>query len=254
MVRKDVRGWRENTSLRRQIEMTNRLKSEKAPTSALFDLPAAPPSLANLKVVKAEQNKATAKLTYYGKVDFGVGGEPTDNLYVLSFVEERGGWKYDGAEFVNLMALPDVRKQLNQGDRSYLDGDDFRADGRVPKIPPQVGNVEYVAKVYSFCPGRAVDVTVNGASQHRFQNTQDAQVVIGGAKGGKNSISFKIRELEGGTGKEAFTVRVYLMNEKAGAKPVKVYEYLVQEGGNVAGSRSAQFIVSPAHGKAVRRK
>lgn len=39
-----------------------------------------------------EAQRAYAKLVYYGKIDFGVGGDPTDNLLVVDFVQENTGW------------------------------------------------------------------------------------------------------------------------------------------------------------------
>ena len=253
-IQKNYNSWKNVTSYRRQVEIRNRLLSAKAPfPGAIFATPTPPPSLKGLKAVKADAQNGTAKLTYHGPIDFGVGGEPTNNLYVISYVEEAGKWKYDGSEFVSLVALPDVRKQLDAGDLSYLESPDFRASGQRGKIPTPVDPARYIAKVYTFCPGRVVNVKVNG-SEHRFQDTQDAQVVIGGGKDGRNSISFTTKRMEGSTGKEAFTVRVYLMNENAGATPVKVYEYLVNEGGAVKASVSTSFTVSPEQGRKVLKR
>ncbi len=255
MVRKDARSWQSLTSQRRQVEVKNRILSAKAPfPRALFDTPTAPPSIRGLKMVGALEKHGIAKVTWFGKVNFGIGGDPTNNLYVVSFLNEGGRWKYDGAEFVNLMALPDVRKQLESGDTSFIKGADFQPVSKRPPVPKSVDRVKYIAKVYAFCPGRAVDVSINGISQHRFQNDQQAQVVIGGAKDGKNSISCKIRTLEGGLGNEAFTVRVYLVNENDLKTPVKIYEYLVNEGGKVKPSLNGSFAITPDLGRRLLRR
>jgi len=255
MVRKDARAWQSLTSQHRQIEVKNRILSAKAPfPRALFDTPTAPPSMRGLKMVRAQEKRGIAKITWFGKVNFGVGGDPTNNLYVASFLNEGGKWKYDGAEFVNLMALPDVRKQLEAGNNSFVAGADFQPSSKRPPVPKAVGKVKYIAKVYAFCPGRAVDVSINGMSHHRFQNDQQAQVVIGGAKDGKNSITLKTRTLEGGRGNEAFTVRVYLVNENDLKTPVKIYEYLVNEGGKIKSSLKGSFTITPERGRNLLRR
>ena len=241
-VKKDYRSWKQLTSQRRQISVRNKIISAKAPFPAsIFETPVPPPSIRGLKILKADQKGQTAKVTYFGPVDFGVGGTPTDNLYVVSYINENGRWTYDGAEFVNLMALPEVRTQLNAGTLDYLKSDDFKANGDVA-APTPIDQVQHVAKVYVFCPGRKVEVTVNG-SDHTFIDAQEAEIIVGGARSGENKVAFKATRLEGSTGKEAFTVRVYLMNEAPTEKPVKVYEYLRNEGGAVDSSVKDAFQV-----------
>ncbi len=119
LVKKDAATWQRVTAEHRRAEVRNRIVSEKRPfPAAVFDLPAPPPTLTGLQFLDAKKNGATAKSAYFGKVDFGVGGEPTDNLLVLSFIRGAGGWLYDKADFVNLAALPDVRAELAGGDLS----------------------------------------------------------------------------------------------------------------------------------------
>lgn len=231
IVQKDYRAWQQVTAAHKQVEVRNRIVSEKlAFPAAVFELPTPPPSLAGLKFLEAIQNGRTAKAAYFGKVDFGVGGKPTENLLVLSFVHNGKHWTYDKADFVNLTALPDVRKELASGDISYLKGvPEARPSGAVPPTPVAVNPASTIAKVYVFCPGREVQVHVNKVSRHRFANAKEAEVVIGGAREGLNEVQYSISKLEGGTGVEALTIRVYLMSEIQGAKPVKVFEYQVAE-------------------------
>ena len=248
IVRKDARQWQALTAAHRQAEVRNRLASEKRPfPAAVFDLPAPPPTLAGLKHLQTSVKGATAKATFFGAVDFGVGASPTDNLLVLSFVAEAGRWKYDRADFVNLAALPEVRKEVRAGDLSYLrETPEFQATGQVPPTPVLVPPAKYIAKVYAFCPGREVQVQVNQISRHRFANAQEAEIVIGGARDGRNEITFAAKPLAGAKGDEAFTVRVYLMSEVPGTKPIKAYEYLVKEGDKVQGFGTGTFVVDPA--------
>lgn len=245
VIRKDARTWQQVTAEHRQVEVRNRILSEKLPfPAAVFDLPAPPPSLAGLKFLEASRNGRTAKVAYFGKVDFGVGGEPSDNLLLLSFVQGPQHFMYDRADFVNLTALPDVRKELAAGDVSYLKGvPEAQPSGVVPPTPIAVQPATTIAKVYVFSPGREVEVLVNKVSRHRFANAKEAETVIGGARLGANEVQYSIKKLEGGTGQEALTIRVYLLSEVAGVKPIKVFEYQLAEKETFQPFGSGNFIL-----------
>ena len=244
MLRKDFPAWQRTTAEYRQVETRNRIVSEKRPfPGSVFEVPAPPPPLDGLKMIHLSQKGATAKAAFFGKVNFGIGGEPTDNVLVLSFVSA-GGWRYDRADFVNLAALPEVRAELAAGNLKYVaETPDFQATGVVPPTPAAVGPAKYIAKVYVFSPGREVQVQVNQFSRHRFANAKEAEIVVGGAKDGANSVAYTIKGLEGGTGKEALTIRVYLMSEIEGTKPLKAFEYQVNEGEEVKGFGTGTFTV-----------
>lgn len=248
IIRRDAASWQRVTAPHRRMEVKNRIVSEKrAFPAAVFDLPAPPPSIAGLRFLEASQNGPTAKASYYGKIDFGVGGEPSDNLLVLSFVRGGAGWLYDRADFVNLAALPAVRKELAAGDLKYLkETPEARPSGVVPSIPIEAPPAKYIAKVYVFCPGREVQVQVNKISRHRFANAKEAEIVIGGAVDGPNEVQFSTRKLEGATGKEAMTIRVYLMSETPGVKPLKVFEYQVAENAEAKPFGTSAFVVDAA--------
>lgn len=248
VIRKDAATWQRTTAPHRRMEVKNRILSEKrAFPAAVFDLPAPPPALAGLKFLEAKQNGATAKASYFGKIDFGVGGSPSDNLLVLSFTGGGGGWFYDRADYVNLAALPEVRKELAAGDLGYLkETPEAQPSGVVPSTPIEVGVAKYIAKVYVFCPGREVRVQVNKISHHRFANAKEAEVVIGGARDGVNEVQYAIRKLEGGTGKEAMTIRVYLMSEVEGVQPVKIFEHQLAEGAAAKPFGTETFTVDAA--------
>lgn len=256
MIRKDANAWQRVTAEHRRVEVRNRIVSEKLPfPGAIFNLPAPPPALTGLRFLEAKQNGATAKSSYFGKVDFGVGGEPTDNLLVLSFVKEGAGWLYDRADFVNLTGLPAVRTELAGGELKYLkETPEAQPSGIVPPVPVSANPAKYVAKVYVFCPGREVKVQINRISHHRFANAKEAEVVIGGASDGMNEVQYAIKPLEGGTGKEAMTIRVYLRSEAAGADPVKIFQYQIAEGEAVKPFGTERFDVTPAVAASVGRK
>lgn len=248
MIRRDPSIWQRVTAEHRRVEVRNRIVSEKQPFPAtVFNLPAPPPSLQGLHFLTAKQNGPTAKAAYFGKVDFGVGGEPTDNLLVLSFVKGNGGWLYDRADYVNLVALPTVRKELAAGNLKYLkETPEAQPSGKIPPTPIAAPTAKYIAKVYVFCPGREVEVQVNKISRHRFANAKEAEVVIGGALEGPNEVQYTVKKLKGGTGKEVMTIRVYLMSEVAGKKPVKVFEYQIAAGEKPKSVDTGSFIVDAA--------
>ena len=232
MIRRDASIWQRVTAEHRRVEVRNRIVSEKLPFPAsVFDLPTVPPTVRGLKLLEAKENGPTAKASYFGKIDFGVGGTPSDNLLVLSFVKGNGGWLYDRADFVNLEALPSVRKELALGNLKYLrETPETQPSGKIPTIPVAVQPAKHVAKVYVFCPGREVEVEVNKVSRHHFANAKEAEVVIGGALDGANEVKYTIKKLPGSSGKEAMTLRVYLMPEISTSKPLKIFEYQINEG------------------------
>jgi hypothetical protein len=248
VIRRDAASWQRVTAPHRRMEVKNRILSEKrAFPATVFDLPAPPPAISGLNFLEAKQNGPTAKASYFGKVDFGVGGAPSDNLLVLSFVHGGAGWLYDRADFVNLAALPEVRRELAAGELKYLkETPEAQPSGVVPPVPIEARPAKYIAKVYVFCPGREVRVQVNKISQHRFANAKEAEVVIGGAVDGPNELQFATKKLDGATGKEAMAIRVYLMSEVEGVKPVKVFEYQVEESGEVKHFGTSHFIVDAA--------
>ncbi|MCP5535841.1 MAG: hypothetical protein H7A51_06350 [Akkermansiaceae bacterium] len=255
MVANNHTAWQQITATHRKLAIQNRVLSEKGAWPAdVFKLPTAPPALDGLRLLRARNKGMTAKSVYFGKVDFGVGGEPTENLLVLSFVYEGRGWKYDTAEFVNLSNLKDVRAQIKSGNLAYVDGEDFLPTGVVPPRPIVVPRAKYIAKVYTFCPGREVRVRVNNVSEHRFQDTQQAEVVVGGAKDGANQLWYSIKDLPGYKGDDPITVRVYLFSQINGVKPVKVYQYQTAKGEKPKAQGSVIFHVDAATGAKILGK
>ena len=248
LIQKDARVWQQVTAEHRKVEVKNRILSEKLSfPAAVFDLPTPPPGLTGLKFLEASRNGRTAKAAYFGKVDFGVGGEPTDNLLVLSFVLGPQHFLYDRADFINLTALPEVRKELAAGDLTYLKGvPEAQPSGEVPRTPIEVQSASTIAKLYVFCPGREVEVQINKVSRHRFVNAKEAETVIGGARDGLKEVQYSIKKLEGGTGEEALTIRVYLLSEIQGVKPIKACEYQILEKAKFEPFGTKNFVLDAA--------
>ncbi|MEP4079313.1 hypothetical protein [Haloferula sp.] len=245
MVTSNARQWQALTSKHRQVEVRNRILSEKRSFPAsVFQVPSPPPALNGLRTIHVSQRGATAKAAFYGKVDFGIGGTPTENIMVVSYTNEGGRWKYDRAEFVNLTALPEVRKELATGELKYVrETPEFQATGVIPRTPIAVNRAQYIAKAYVYCPNREVEMQINQVSSHKFKNTKEAQIIAGGAKDGPNNVVYRIKPLKGCTGTEALAIRVYLMSEIAGTKPIIAYEYKVEEGGSVKPYDKGTFVI-----------
>ena len=219
------------------------MSEKKAFPGTLFSVPVVPPTLKGLKALRVSSRGATATAVYFGKIDFGVGGDIPENLLVVTYVNEAGMWKYSEVDFIRLNELKDVRAQLKAGNLKYVNQAAFAPDGKVPVKPIEVRGAQYIAKVYVFCPGREVRMKVNKVSDHRFQNTKMSEVVIGGAHQGLNEVQFSTKALEGSTGKEALSIRVYMMSAIPGVAPVKVYEYQVPAEGVVKPFGSGNFMV-----------
>ena len=252
MIAHNYRAWYESTATHRRKLLENRINSEKGSWPAdIFDIPADPPSIKGLRLLRARSKGMTAKSVYFGRVDFGAGGGPANNLLVLSFVYEGRGWKFDTAEFINLDNIKDVRAQIVAGNLSYVDSEDFLPTGIKPDIPATVPRAKYIAKVYSYCPGREVKVRINRISSHRFQDNQESEVIIGGARDGLNELVYEIRDLPGYQGSDPFTLRIYLMSQIEGVRPVKVYQYQTEKGQRPKASGSATFRVNPETGASI---
>ncbi len=243
MATKDFKIWDSITYSERKKEIRNKIYSEKfSYPQEVFAIPFLPPAIKDLKLLQSKANGVNGKAVFFGKVDFGVGGSPTDNLMVVSFVNQQAFWRFAGAEYVNLSGLPAVRSAIMKGDYTYLNGSDFQpAPVRIKNTISLTGPVQIIAKAYVYCPGRSVQAIVNGKSNHFFQNAKQAEVVIGGLKKGRNEMQFRVNKLPGGQGNEPLTVRVYAMSQVKGVKPVKVYEYLVKEKGSPKPVQTAAF-------------
>ena len=254
MLQKNLQNWSAVTAAHRQVAIKNRIHSERRRVaSTLFNLPAAPPDTRKLRMLDVKVKGPTANVIYFGPVDFQVGVKPPNNLLVLSFVKEGVRWKYDTADFVNLAALPEVRTQLEAGQLNHLARAEFMPKGMVERPPVELrGPVKYIAKTYVYCPGREVRVNVNKMSRHLYQNTKESEVVIGGARDGRNEVQFAIKQLPGGQGIEPMVIRVYLLSQVQGVKPIKKFEYLVPENGKPKPFGTMFFNVTPADAKYLR--
>lgn len=227
LTRGDYEMWRDATAVFRQRMVRNQAISEKKKfPDSLFHLEMKLPSLEGLKYVGMVEKGATAAMTYFGKVDFGVGGNPSDGALVLLFVYENGEWKYDTSRYFNLGQLPAVKKRLAAGDATVLrEQDGFQPTGQIPPSPALCPAPHYIAKIYVDCPGRRVVANINGISNHVFEDTRDAVVISGGLRGGQNTLSYTIEDAGRGTPSH-FGLAVFIMPEVPGNIPGDAYHYV----------------------------
>ncbi len=75
MVSKDAGLWKRCISTTKQIKVRNLIWSERRPfPQTVFASPIAPPDIRKLQAMRVRVQGRTAKSTYFGKVDFGIGG------------------------------------------------------------------------------------------------------------------------------------------------------------------------------------
>lgn len=224
-VNSDYRGWQRYTAAYRQMRVRNQAVSEKRPfPSSVFNTPIKPPSLAGLKLLGVLKNGNSAAATYFGAVDFGVGGVPKSNPITLLFVREANGWKYDTARFFNLEKMQGLRNKLAKGGDNVLEEEGFQPLSAIPPTAPPCKAPRFIAKIFVDCPGRIVKASVNRISQHEFSDTRTAEVIWGGADFGQNSITLKVEDDPGAEAKGPLVVSVYLMPQIEGNLPVKAYD------------------------------
>lgn len=231
MLRENYEGWQQTTSAYRKMKVRNLAVSEKKPFPAsLFAQRMSPASLMPLKYIGTIVKGPTAAATYFGKVDWGIGGSPTENALVLLFTYEKGSWKYDQARFFNLGNLPSVKDRLRNRDAKVLaEQDGFQPLGYIPPVPAPCPAPRYIAKVFTDCPGRKVDVVINNVSSHSFENTRMAEVVSGGLKDGPNSISLNISPVTNAKEKGPMILEIFIMPETQGNIPGRAFRMTLNE-------------------------
>lgn len=224
MVRQNYEGWQKTTSAYRKVKVRNMAVSEKRPwPQSLFNQHISPPSLLPLRYIGSVVKGPTAAATYFGKVDWGIGGAPSENAYVLLFTNERGEWKYDQARFFNLAQLPKVRERLRNNDATVLEEQDgFQPTGIIPPVPPVCPVPQYIGKIFVDCPGRIVKARINNVSDHVFEDARMAEVISGGLRNGINSIDLNVTPAPNGK-PGPLNIMVYVMPETVGNFPGQAY-------------------------------
>jgi len=233
LAKKDLAAWEQVTALSRQIQIRNRIVSEKAPfPRAFFDDPIQAPSLGGLVALGCFNRGETATSVYFGKADFGLGVDPsqiTDNLLVLAFMKDDGIWKFDKLRIVKIGNDGEILLKIRNQDFSFLKGIEFQPPLSVPPIPQPVNQPDYIAELWITSIGYEVEIIVNGNLSATIINASSKELVIGGVQRGKNSIEIKTKPLTEikGNGTPKVEVAIYAQIKKGNIK--RVYHYRPEE-------------------------
>ncbi len=240
MIRGNEHAWRSSTTASRQAKVRNLIISQKGTfPHDFFNQQQEPPRLENFQFVGAITgcNDRTLAATYVGNMQLG-DGKAEENAFVLEFVYENGKWKLDQTRFFNLSKLPEVRKRLHAKDLSILkEQDGFQPYSSIPRTPVACRAPELIGKVFVDCPGRDIRMTINGISEHEFGDERRADVISGGLKRGRNTISYTI-ETASGQQHPSMAIGIFVMPETPGNHPVCVFDHILDaqdaaEGGTI---------------------
>ncbi|MEM9281798.1 MAG: hypothetical protein AAGA96_08230 [Verrucomicrobiota bacterium] len=199
VVTQNHQQWEASTAYSRQIEIRNRIVSQKLPfPEAFFADPLKPPSLDGMIALGVLSTGQTATSTYYGKANFGAepGTTISDNLMVLHFLLEEGAWKFDRLRLVKTGNDAELLLQIRNSDFSFLNGIEFQPAQQLPPLPQPVNTPDLLAEIWVDSTGYEITVTVNGIPNGTFSNIKTAELLIGGLRNGENRIQLQIKPLE----------------------------------------------------------
>ena len=228
--RKDENSWRRSTSNSRQMRVRNLIISSRGEFPRDFFKSAEnAPLLENFRYVGSLTacNGRTLAATYIGRMQLG-DSTPKENAFVLLFVFEDGKWKLDQTRFFDLSHLPNVLKRLQEKDISVLrEQDGFHPYDKMPTVPPACRAPELIGKVFVDCPGRNIEMRINGVSIHDFDDERRADVISGGLKRGENTITYTIRNSAASSDRPRMGIGLFVMPETPGNHPVCVFDHLL---------------------------
>ena len=250
--RGDETAWRNSTSTARQMKVRNLIISERGSFPRDFFRSAQQaPQLENFRFVGALSGCAgrTMAATYLGKMQLG-DAEAKQNAFVLEFVHENGKWRLDQTRFFDLSKLPDVLKRLERRDLSVLrEQDGFHPYPSIPTVPPACANPELIGKVFVDCPGREIEMRINGVSIHHFDDERRADTISGGLKRGANTVTYSIKPSSNEQDHPSMAIGLFVMPETEGNRPVCVFDHILDaedeaNGGNFTFSVTNEQIAS----------
>lgn len=249
VLRGDESAWRRSTSSSRQVKVRNMIISERGQFPKDFFRGAQnAPQLENFRYVGALGGCGgkTMAATYIGKMKLG-NAQPKENAFVLLLVSEPGGWKLDQTRFFDLSHLPQVLKRLKARDLTVLrEQDGFHPYSAVPPTPPTCGAPELIGKVFVDCPGRVVEMRINGISLHEFEDERRADTISGGLRRGTNTITYTIRDSSRSQNRPSLGIGLVVMPETQGNHPVWVFDHIL-DAKDTAHGGSFTFNVTPEH-------
>ena len=245
--RGDESAWRRSTSESRQMRVRNLIISERGDFPRdFFKSAQSAPQLENFRYVGTLGGCGgkTLAATYIGKMQLG-NAEPRENAFVLLLVEEGGRWKLDQTRFFDLSRIPAVLKRLQAQDLSVLrEQDGFHPYDRLPAVPAACRAPELIGKVFVDCPGRVVEMRINGISVHDFEDERRADTISGGLKRGANTITYTIRNSDTAPERPRLGIGIFVMPETPGNHPVCVFDHVL-DAADVAKGGSFSFTITP---------
>lgn len=248
MIRGNEQAWRASTCRSRQMKVRNLIISQRGefPRDFFRETQEAP-NIDNFVYVGSLLGCKghTMACTYVGKLQLG-DGTPKENAFVLELVLEQGKWKLDQTRFFDLSQLPDVRKRLYNKDLNLLkEQDGFMPYDRIPGVPLACKAPELIGKVFVDCPGRQIEMTINGISVHEFDDERRADVISGGLKRGQNTITYKIKDREG-LKRPTMAIGLFVAPETPGNRGVCVFDHIL-DAQDKANGGSFTFNISNEH-------
>lgn len=248
MIRGSERAWRSTTSNSRQMKVRNLIISQRGNFPRdFFRVTNETPKLENFAYIGSLLgcNGYTMASTYLGKVQVG-DGQVAESAFVLEFVFEGGRWKLDQTRMFNLSQLPSVRQRLRNRDLSVLrEQDGFQPYDRIPATPPACNAPVLIGKVFVDCPGREIDMTINGISLHQFNDERRADIISGGLKRGVNTISYKIKDRQN-LDRPTMAIGIFVAPETPGNSPVCVFDHILDAADTAEGG-SFSFTIQNEH-------
>lgn len=230
MMRGDESAWRAVTTRARQTKVRNLIISHKGNfPHDFFNGQPDPPSLDNFEYIGTITGcgHRTLAATYVGNVQLG-NTKAAENAYVLLMVFEDGRWKFDQSRMFNLTQLGEVRKRLHARDLSVLkEQDGFHPYDAAPAVPPVCPAPQLIGKVFADAPGRKIDMKINGVSLHQFSDERRADVISGGLRRGKNTISYTITT-DARLEHPSMAIGIFVMPETPGNHPVCVFDHILE--------------------------
>jgi hypothetical protein len=205
LTQQDTKTWLKQTSRYRQMCLRNQVVSTGLTwPKAVLDLALKPPSAGGLKILDATARGNTARLTYFGKIDFGIPGEPApDNGLVVWFLKEGEEWKYNTIQYANLNNDPELKAKVAKGNTDFLSSPEFAITTEYPAVPAACELPYHIARIQVTSNGYKSIVTINGVNSENFTTGVASRTVIGGIRKGPNTVVIGGALLAGATADKA---------------------------------------------------